>query len=118
QRLAGEELENVARAGGLANAFRQGLALFARQQPAQLFLARQDLVADRVQDVGAALAGSAGPFVGGRVGGGDGLAGLGGVGLRILADDVGQVGGVDVGADVDAIDPVPAYVVRMHVSLP
>ncbi len=46
RRFAGEELEDLAGAGRLADALGQGLAFLARQQLAELFLAREDLVAD------------------------------------------------------------------------
>ena len=55
QRFAREELEDVAGARGFADAFGLGLAFLAREQGAQLFLAREDLVADLVEDVGALL---------------------------------------------------------------
>jgi hypothetical protein len=42
QAFAGEELEDLAGAGGLADAFGQGLAFFARQQVPSSFLAGED----------------------------------------------------------------------------
>ena len=42
--FAGEELEDLPGAHGFADALRQRLALLARQQPAELVLARQDFV--------------------------------------------------------------------------
>ena len=43
QRFAGEELEDVPGADGFADALRQRLAFFAREQPADFVLARQDV---------------------------------------------------------------------------
>ena len=54
-RFAREELEDVAGARGFADALGPGLAFLAREQGAELFLAREDLVADLVEDVGALL---------------------------------------------------------------
>ena len=51
QRLAGEELEDGAGARRLADAVGERLALLARQQPAELVLAREDLGAGAVEDV-------------------------------------------------------------------
>ena len=50
-RFAGEELEDRAGARGLADAVGQRLALLAREQPAELVLARQDFGAGAVEDV-------------------------------------------------------------------
>src|SRR3989338_7175369 len=51
QGLASEVLEDAAGADGLADAFRQGLALFARQQAADVGAARDDGRGDLVQQV-------------------------------------------------------------------
>ena len=98
QAFAGEELEDVAGAGGFADAFGAGLAFFAGQQGAEFFAARQDFGADLVQRVGAGLNAGDRP---GREGGAGGLhrrLHLLGAGLGVVAQHVGQVGGVDVGA--------------------
>src|SRR6185312_10624163 len=51
QAFAGEEQEDLARSDRLANRLGERLALFAREQPPELVLARKDLVADALQDV-------------------------------------------------------------------
>ena len=55
QAFARKELENLARARHLANGFGAGLALFTRQQIAQLVLAGQNLVADLIERIVASL---------------------------------------------------------------
>ena len=55
QHLAGEELEDVPGAHRLADALGQRLAFLAREQPADLVLAGEDVGADLVEDVGAIL---------------------------------------------------------------
>ena len=105
QAFAGEELEDVAGARGLADAFGLGLAFFARQQRAELFLAREDLVADLVERVRARLDAAGGPGGKGGGGGGDGGIHLVRVALRVLAEHVGQVARVDVGAVAGAGEP-------------
>ena len=50
QRLAGEEGEDLAGAGRLADALGQRLALLARQQAAEFLLAGEDLVGGLLQD--------------------------------------------------------------------
>ena len=55
QRFTREELEDVRRADGFADAFRERLAFLAREQPAELVLARQDVGSDLVEDVRAIL---------------------------------------------------------------
>ena len=71
QRLAGEEVEDLPGAHRLADAFGQRLALLARQQPAELVLAREDLVGGLLQDVVALLDAGARPGREGGLGRGD-----------------------------------------------
>ena len=100
QALAGEEGEDLAGAGGLADAFRQGLAFLARQQAAELVLAGEDLVGGLLQDFVALLRGGAAPGREGSLGGGDRIVQVLNGALRILADDVVGVGRVDVARGV------------------
>ena len=55
QALTGEKLEDITGAADFTDRFRQGLALFACEQVAQLFLASEDFAADFVQCVAARL---------------------------------------------------------------
>ena len=98
QAFAGEELEDLAGARGFADAFGLGLAFFAREQRAELFLAREDLVADLVERFGARLDAAGGPGREGGGGGGDRGVHLGRVALRVLAEHVGQVARVECSA--------------------
>jgi hypothetical protein len=107
QHFAGEELENVAGAGHFADPFRQRLAFFAREQLAELVLARDDLVADLVEHVRARLHVERGPRGDSGARGGNRLLGLCGVGLRVFADDVAQVGRIDVLGPGRARYPLP-----------
>ena len=78
QALAGEEQEDLPGAHDLADALGQGLAFLARQQAAELVLAREDLVADALQDVVALLDRGARPGREGRLRGRDRALGIGG----------------------------------------
>ena len=88
QGLAGEEVEDLAGAGRLADAFGQRLALFAREQAPELVAPRQDLSRDAQEDVMALLRRRSRPGGKRRVRGVDRRACLRGVGLRVLANDV------------------------------
>ncbi|MNZ78403.1 hypothetical protein D3C78_969720 [compost metagenome] len=117
QAFAGEELEDLARARDFAHGFGPGLAFLARQQVAQLFLARQDLGANLVERVVARLdAGNAPGREGGR-GGGDGGLQVIRAALGVLADHIAEVAGVDVGAVAGGGRPlaVDQIVVAGHV---
>jgi hypothetical protein len=108
QAFAGEELEDVAGAGGFADAFGAGLAFFARKQGTEFFLAGEDFAADLVERIGACLDAAGGP---GREGGGGsshGIVDVRGITLRVLAQHVGQVAGVEVGAVACAGTPFAA----------
>ena len=101
-----KNLKMLAGADHFAGALGQGLALLARQQLAQLVLARQDLVADLVEDVGARLRVERSPAGRRRASGGDGLVDLLRVRLGVLAHHVAQVRGIDVAGDVAAPAPI------------
>src|SRR5690606_10606898 len=94
--FAGEELEDAAGAHGLADALCAGLALFAREQRAEFFLAGDDLVADLVERVVARLDAAPGPAREGRPPRGHGALALRGVGVAVLADQVAEVRRIDV----------------------
>jgi hypothetical protein len=117
QCLAGEELEDVARAHDLAGRLGQGLAFLARQQVAELALARQDLAAGRVEDVEALLRRRHAPAGKRRARRGDRRARLLGVGLRVLADHVARVRGIDVARDARTVDPLAVDQVLEHARL-
>ena len=91
QRFAGEEVEDLAGAGRLADAFGQRLALFAREQAPELVAPRQNLSRDAQEDVMALLRRRSRPGGKRRVRGVDRRACLRGVGLRVLANDVAGV---------------------------
>ena len=114
QRLAGEEVEDLRGAQHFADRLGQRLALFARQQPSELVLARDDLVGDLLQDVVALLDAGARPCRKRRAGSGDRLLGLLARGARIAADDVAGVGRIDVVAGVGAVDPAAGDEILMH----
>ena len=105
QGLAGEEAEDLAGAHHLADALRQGLALFARQDGPELVLAGQDLVGDLLQGVVPLLRGRAGPARRGRLCGGDGALGIGLGRARKFTDHVARVGGVLVRRHVGGTHP-------------
>ena len=111
QAFAGEELEDIARAGDLADGFGQGLALLARQQRAQLLASGEDFQPDLFQRIGTRLDAA------GRPGGKrlarrcDRRVHLCRVGLGVFTDDIGQVGWVDVGLVLVASDPLAVDVV-------
>ena len=118
QRLAGEEREDLAGARDFADAFRQGLAFLARQQAAELVLAREDFDAEILfEDVEALLRRRARPGREGGLGGGDRLLGLRLVGLGVFADDIVGVGGIDVPGDAGAVDPFAVDEVLEHGTL-
>lgn len=114
QGLAGVELEDVAGARDFADAFGQRLAFFPRQQPAQLFAAREDFGADAVQSIRAGLRAAEAPCRLGFVRGGDRGFGHAGVGLGIMIDRVARVGRIDVGDAGRAIQPLAGNEVRFH----
>ncbi len=107
QRLAGEELEDVAGAHRLADAFGQRLAFLAREEPPELVLAREDLVAGAIEDVRALLDVAAAPRPGNACfAAAIAVARLRGVGLRVFADHVGQIGRIPVERRGRAGDPL------------
>src|SRR5690606_19215573 len=110
QRLAGEELEDLPGARGLADALGQGLAFLARQQPAQFLLARQDFAADRVEDVGALLRTGQRPRRQRRVRRVHRLRRLRGVEPAVVADRARQVRRILVDVAAVALDPLPGDV--------
>ena len=116
QALAGEELEDVAGARDLANAFGHGLAFFTGQQGAEFFTPGQDFGADLVQRIGSGL------DVAGRPGGEGGLGGLDrgielrGIGLGVVADDVGNIGRIDVGGVLGTRNPLAVDEVVVFLS--
>lgn len=58
QGLLGVEFENLGRAGGLADALGQDLAFLAREPPAQISAARQQIGADEIQRIRTLLRGA------------------------------------------------------------
>ena len=111
QHFAGEELEDVPGTDGLAHALGQRLPFFAREQPADLVLARENIRADLVEDVGAILDAT------GRPRGKCGLCRsnrvlrLRGIGHGVLADDVAQIGRIAIGRPRRRHDPLAVDVV-------
>ena len=89
--FASEKFEDVASTFCLTHAFDSGLALFARQQRAELFATREDFVADLVQCVAARLNATGRPRRKGCARGTNRGLQLGDVRLRLLADDVAQI---------------------------
>ena len=118
QAFAGEVLEDVAGAGDFADGFGKSLAFFPRQQRAELFAAGEDFQADLFQRIGTRLDAEGGPRREGATGGGDGLLDLRGIGLRVFADHVREVGRVGVGLVAIRADPlaVDEVVVALYVS--
>src|SRR5690606_22565552 len=114
QRFTGEELEYLARAGHLADAFGQRLAFFARQQFAQFVLARQQFGADHVQSVEALLRRAERPGGPGGLGRLERHVDVGGAGAHIFAHHVGEVGRIDVLLNVVASGPLSGYPVLVH----
>lgn len=90
QRLAGEEIEYLGGAHGLANTLGQRLAFLARQGPADFIFPRGDLVRCLPQRAGTR------PCRKRRFRRRDGLPGLLGAGGSILADDIAGIGWIDV----------------------
>ena len=82
------------------------LPFLARQQPAQLLLARQDLGADLVQRVEPDLRRARPPAREGGTRARDRVLGLLPVGVAVLADHVVDVGRVDVPARAGPLDPL------------
>ncbi len=105
QHFAGEELEDVPGARRFADAFGQRLAFLARQEAAELVLAREDLRADAVEHVRALLDRACRPRRERRFRRGDRRARLRRVGLRVLADHVADVRRIEVGRGGGAGDP-------------
>jgi hypothetical protein len=111
QGLAGEILEDAAGADGFADAFRQGLALFARQQAAERLAPLEHQGGGAVEDVRADLWRGLGPGREGAPGGGDGGVDLRHIAVGRAGDQVAGVGGVQalrgpIGRDFLAVDPV------------
>ncbi len=111
QHLAGEELEDGAGAGRLADALGDRLPLLPRQQLAEFVLARENLGADAVEDVIALLQPAHRPLREGRMGRRDRPVRQRSVGPGIFADDIGEIGGVDVAIDLGALYPLAVHVV-------
>ena len=111
EHFAGKELEDVARAHRFADALRQRLAFFARQQPADVVFAREDVRTDLVEDVGALLDRSDRPGGEGSFGGVDRGDRLAFIGERVLADDVAQIGRVPIGGPSGSGKPFAVDVV-------
>ena len=105
QCLTGEKRENLPGAGCLADAFRQSLAFFARQQLAQFILTRQNLVRRLLQNLVTLLRRGARPSRKCRFGRSNGLLGLLFGGAGKMADHIIGVGWVDIDRDGSAIDP-------------
>src|SRR6185436_11517980 len=105
--FAGEELEQIPGARRLAHRLGPGLALLAREQRAELVLAREDLVADLVEHVGARLDRPARPRRRRGLRRPDRGARLGLVRARELADHVGRIGGVNIWRLLARLRPVP-----------
>src|SRR4029077_13335984 len=80
----------------LSDALGQGLALFARQQPADLVLAGEDLVAEALQHIVTQLDGGTRPGGKGGLRRRDRALHIAGGRLRKFADDVIGIGGIDV----------------------
>src|SRR5690606_26191487 len=106
QTLTGEELEDIACARHLADGFGQGLALLTSQQRTQLLAPGEDVQTDLFQRIGTRLDTAGRP-------GGKGLARRGNrrfdlsrVGLRILTDDIREIGRIDVGLVLIASYPL------------
>ena len=97
KRFPGKKLEDVSGADGLTDTFRQGLPFLAREQPAQLVLAGKDVRASLVEDVGAILNRADRPRHCRALGRLHRRIRLFGVGLRVLADHVGEIRRVPVG---------------------
>jgi hypothetical protein len=117
---SGHELEDGAGASRLADALRFRLAFFAREQRAELFLAREEGVADGIENVGALLRRRARPGRPRGFRGGDGGLGLMLVGLGIMADHVVDIRGIDVGAGIGPLGPFAGDVIAVvgHRVLP
>ncbi|GLQ12061.1 hypothetical protein GCM10007913_39930 [Devosia yakushimensis] len=96
RRSTSEEVENLRGAGHFANAFRQRLALFAREQFTQLGLAGQDFLAGLGEDRMAFENARARPSRKRRLGSSDGLLCFFSCGAGIEADDLGRIGRVDI----------------------
>ena len=108
QRLAGEELEDLAGARGLADRLGQRLALFAGEQRAEFVLAREHLAADRGRAPRRGAAACCAAQALARIGGGaDGRLGLRRVGAGELADHVGEVRRVLADAEVTPVSQRP-----------
>ena len=78
-------------ADGFPDAFDQGFAFLAREQPPQLVFSREDVRASLVEDVRTILDRADRPRGGCAVGGQNGRIRLFRVRLRVLADDVSEV---------------------------
>ena len=116
QRFAGEELEDVPGPRRLADAFGQRLAFLARQEPAELVLAREDFGADAIEEVRSLLDRARRPRRSGRFGGGDRRARLRGIGLRVFADHVADVRRIAIGRCRSAGDPFAGDEVAVKVG--
>ena len=106
--FAGEELEDLPGADGFADAFDQRLAFLARQQFPELILARDDFVADALQDVMPLLDRGARPGRECRLGRGDRFLRISRAGARKVADHVLGVRRVQVLRVVLRFDPFAA----------
>ena len=116
QRFTREEVEDLPGPGRLADAFREGLALFARQQAPELLAAGKNFGRGAQQNVVPLLRRRSRP---GRERGMRGFnrgVGLSDVGLRIFADKVVCIRRIDVASDTGAVDPFSGdkVLVRAH----
>ena len=114
QRFAGEEVEDLTRAGDFADRLGQSLALLTSEQPAEFLTSRENLGRNPKQDVVPFLRRRARP--GRKCGAGrfDCGVGLDCVRLGELADDVIGVGGVDVASDAGTRNPFSGYEVLVQ----
>src|SRR5262249_52331881 len=112
QRFTREELEDVARASGLADAVGERLALLTRQQPSQLFLARENLRRGAIEDVEPLLRRGPRPLLERVARGGDCLIELARRATRKLTDNVAGVRRIDVGRALGGVDRAAVDVVR------
>ena len=117
QAFTGEEFEDIAGAGHLANGFGQGLALFPGQQGAEFFTTGEDLAADFIQRIVTRLDTGGGPRRERGAGSVDGRVDLGHVGFGVFANGVGHIRRVDVGAVVGAGYPFAIDVVLKTLCL-
>ncbi len=123
QGLAGEELQDAGGAGRLADAFGQGLALFARQQAADDFAPLHQQGPGAIQHIRTDFGRGVGPGTEGGAGGHDRLIDLGGAALGRAGDHIADVRRVQALArarsgDLLAADPVRKLKRVGHLVIP